>query len=133
MGKAATGEMVPANSVVYPVKGQTVDGKRHPQFLFEMEGIVSGGYFNYQQYKIEDIADAVQSLIDSNDATDVFGQPTGFNPETIREFESAVKCLRKAFVYAHRIDWLVSSDDGEDTFHERLARALLEIEGERDE
>lgn len=47
--------------------------------------------------------------------------------ETLQEFETAAKLLRKAFIYAHRIDWLLSGDDGEDTFHERLKKDLEEL------
>jgi hypothetical protein len=32
--------------------------------------------------------------------------------------------LNQALIYAQRIDWLVSGDDGEDTFHARLAEDL---------
>ena len=47
-----------------------------------------------------------------------------FSPATIREFTKAVRMLRKAAVYAQRIDWLLSSDDGEDSFHKRLKEEL---------
>jgi hypothetical protein len=32
--------------------------------------------------------------------------------------------LRKAAVYAQRVDWLLSGDDGEETFLERLKKDL---------
>lgn len=32
--------------------------------------------------------------------------------------------LRKASIYAQRIDWLMSDDDGEEEFHERLSEEL---------
>ena len=32
--------------------------------------------------------------------------------------------MRAAAIYAQRIDWLVSGDDGEETFHQRLAEEL---------
>ena len=38
--------------------------------------------------------------------------------------------LKIAQVYAQRVDWLVSGDDGEDSFHSRLNKELSEIKGE---
>ena len=40
--------------------------------------------------------------------------------EVIEQFKDAVEILRKAEIYAHRIDWLISGDDGNETFLERL-------------
>lgn len=92
---------------------------------------MSGGYYNYDQYKIEYIANEIEQLILNNDSeeTDEWGDPKGahYLPDTIAEFERAVKLLRQAFVYAHRIDWLISGDDGEDTFHQRLAHELSKL------
>jgi len=33
---------------------------------------------------------------------------------------------------AHRIDWLMAGDDGEDTFHERLANDLAKLQEDGD-
>lgn len=53
-----------------------------------------------------------------------------YTEETIAEFRKGVELLKRARVYAHRIDWLISGDDGEETFHERLREKLEELEGE---
>ena len=47
-----------------------------------------------------------------------------YSKRTIAKFRKAVKTLREAYVYAQRIDWLLSGDDGEDTFHRRLKHDL---------
>ncbi len=47
--------------------------------------------------------------------------------EVIEKFKEAVDILRKAEVYAHRIDWLLSGDDGEETFLKRLKEDLEKI------
>jgi len=39
--------------------------------------------------------------------------------------------LRKAEIYAQRIDWLVSGDDGNDTFLKRLEEDLNKLENEK--
>ena len=95
---------------------------------------MSGGHFNYDQYRIGYIADEIEELIASNyeDSLDNFGYRIGrgYTSETIAEFKTAVELLRKAQVYAQRIDWLISGDDGEDSFHKRLAEDLGKTGGE---
>jgi len=94
---------------------------------------MSGGYFDHDQFRIVQIADAVESLIVTNDdkTPDEWGNPKGrgYTPQTIARFREALICLRRAAVYAQRIDWLVSCDDGEDSFHRRLAKELANFEG----
>lgn len=51
-----------------------------------------------------------------------------YTEETIQIFKDAVKILRKAAIYANRIDWLLSGDDGEDNLKERLEKELKELE-----
>jgi hypothetical protein len=48
----------------------------------------------------------------------------GYSPEIVQHFCDAVTVLRRAQVYAQRIDWLVSGDDGPHSFVERLAEEL---------
>lgn len=43
-----------------------------------------------------------------------------YSDEVVEEFKKAVQHLGVAYVYAQRIDWLVSGDDGEESFMERL-------------
>lgn len=81
---------------------------------------MSGGHFNYKQFEIQCIGDEVEQLIIKNDSD--------FSSETIEEFKIGLEHLRKAAVYAQRIDWLVSGDDGEDTFHSRLQKDLKSIQ-----
>jgi hypothetical protein len=92
---------------------------------------MSGGYFDYDQYQISTIAETVESLILKNDSVDPdeFGDFEGhqFSPETIEEFKKGLALLKQAYVYAQRIDWLVSGDDGEDTFHQRLKNDLSKL------
>ena len=40
--------------------------------------------------------------------------------------------MKKAAIYAQRIDWLVSGDDSEESFHARLKRDLKAIEDNKD-
>jgi len=85
---------------------------------------MSGGQFDYNQYKIDEIAEQVMSFITDNysEEPNEWGYARGhrYSPETIGEFKRGLYFLKMAFIYAHRIDWLVSADDSEESFHNRL-------------
>ena len=87
---------------------------------------MSGGHFDYQQYHLTDIANSIQSVLDAN----LEEKPWyDYREDTKEEFKKAIKLLREAAIYAQRIDWLLSGDDGEDTFHSRLQEELKGIKG----
>lgn len=92
---------------------------------------MSGGHFEYTQYEIGYIADEIEQLIRTNDSTekDEYGYEKGhhYSAETIELFKEAIITLKKAQVMAHRIDWLVSGDDGEESFIERWKEDLSKI------
>ena len=110
---------------------------------------MSGGHFDYNQFRIDDIADSIEDYI--------YGHPLeeedieyyiednwleneekeyviknkhtlpnyyGYNEKTLEEFKKGLDILRKASIYAQRIDWLLSGDDGEESFHKRLKEDL---------
>ena len=91
---------------------------------------MSGGRFDYAQYHIRQIAEQIQNTIEKN------GKPRKkeyeweedkyyeFPEDIILEFKRAVAILKIAEVYANRIDWLLSWDDGEDAFRRRLKEEL---------
>lgn len=84
---------------------------------------MSGGYWDYIQYRFRDIADDIQRIIDENDATEVneWGDVRGrhYKPETIAKLEQAVRHIRETEVMLQRVDYLLEGDDSEETFHER--------------
>lgn len=103
---------------------------------------MSGGRFEYDQYKIRYIAEDVDKEIRRNGRkkTDQEIKDEGWHDpdwyekypedkfhykypdEVIKEFERGYYILRLAEIYAQRIDWLLSGDDGDDSFIERLAQ-----------
>jgi len=89
---------------------------------------MSGGHFEYQQYRIEDIAAEIEELIKSNndERKDEFGYTRGRNypPEIIEKFKEAQHTLRQAAEMAQRVDWLVSGDDGEESFLRRWQKEV---------
>jgi hypothetical protein len=110
---------------------------------------MSGGHFDYRQYEFSTIADSIESTLlrqgKKKEKDELWGDAEYYRkypddlfyytyPEEVQnKFREAITILRKAFVYVHRIDWLLSGDDGEETFIERLAEELIKLEKEKDE
>lgn len=96
---------------------------------------MSGGRFDYKQFHIGEIADDIERIIcNNNDKTlnewgDAKGR--GFEKKTIDKLTEAMHTLRRAQIMAHRIDWLLSGDDGEDTFHGRWKHDLDKLENNK--
>lgn len=108
---------------------------------------MSGGHFDYQQYRIDDIVDSIeQEVIKSGKpipekAMDYYDrQYYKEHPEEavyydypepiLRRFEESVYALKKAAIYAQRVDWLLSGDDSEESFEKRLREELAELESQ---
>lgn len=105
---------------------------------------MSGGAFDYNQYQIGYIADSIESDIEKNGKektkeelkAESWRDPSWYDKypedrchhkypdEVIEKFKEAVDLLRKAQIYAHRIDWLISGDDSEESFLKRLKQDL---------
>jgi hypothetical protein len=94
---------------------------------------MSGGHFNYDQYKIAEMAEDISLLIENNDNNDQddWGDDIGrhYPPEVIDRFKEAKATLIQAAKMATRIDWLLSGDDGEDSFIRRWNEEITK--GER--
>jgi hypothetical protein len=101
---------------------------------------MSGGYFDYNQYRIDEIADTLERIITavvnkdlpskedySNDSSWAKNYLAQSSPETLEEFKNALRTLKRAAVYAQRIDWFLSGDDGEENFHKRLKEDLEDL------
>lgn len=119
---------------------------------------MSGGYFDYAQSRIDDIADRIEDYLyghelDESDVQDLirdsFGDddepteyaiihhhtmpnPNGYRFQTPQQMKRAVKTLRKAAVYAQRIDWLLSGEDSEESFMARLIPDLKAVKQGRE-
>jgi hypothetical protein len=95
---------------------------------------MSGGRFDYQQYRLHDIAETIEEEIESNTTKpsdwDWWGQEwTGqiYSDEVIDKFKEAVAYLKVAECYAQRVDWLLSGDDGEESMLRRLKTDLEKL------
>lgn len=75
---------------------------------------MSGGHFDYKQYAILEIIEGVKAALTERDIS-----------EAARvKFNNAIDHLNTAQIYAQRIDWFLSGDDSEDSFHKRLREDL---------
>ena len=92
---------------------------------------MSGGHFNYQQHSLESIASLIDELIEYNNNTDLdrYGYPIGnnFPEDIISKFDETRRTLRLAAAMVQRIDWLVSGDDGEESFRERWDETVVPL------
>lgn len=108
---------------------------------------MSGGHFDYNQYRIREIADSIEQIIRDNgrektkeELKDEFWRGSDwyekypedlyhykYPDEIIEKFKEGLIILRQAEVYAQRIDWLLSGDDGNESFLERLEEDLNEL------
>ena len=119
---------------------------------------MSGGHFDYYQWHIRDIVYSLEDYIygHSLDEEDIdyyiedhwledkekeyviknkhtVPNLYEYSKETIKEFKKGLAILRKAYVYAQRIDWLLSGDDGEESFHKRLKEELDNLKNKKNE
>lgn len=94
---------------------------------------MSGGFFEYNQYKIYQIAEDLETVILNNGKKREHKEPweddyhRKYSDEVIAKFKEGLELLKKAHIYAHRIDWLLSDDDGEQSFLERLESDLSKL------
>jgi len=92
---------------------------------------MSGGHFDYQQHRFNDIAEEIERIIRDNGVQEPDGwEAPRYEIDTIARFREAIALLRCAYVYVQRIDWLVSCDDSEADFHRRLHNNLEALEKE---
>jgi len=114
---------------------------------------MSGGAFDYNQFKIRMIADDIEETIRNSGkekTTEELKNHYGYDyerwiekypedkfyytypPEVLKEFKAAVHNLHVAEIYAQRVDWLLSGDDGEESFIERLKKDLDKLSKEEE-
>lgn len=91
---------------------------------------MSGGHFNYAQNRISyEIACPLQQEILRNKIRPSWTREEDWDGQmwsdtTIDEFKMGLEALRVAYIYAQRIDWMLSGDDSEESFHKRLKHDL---------
>jgi hypothetical protein len=109
---------------------------------------MSGGHWNYLQYRLTDVAEDIDKLIEQN------GKPKTeeelkeenwhddewykkypedlnhheYSDEVIKQFKAASTMVKIAQIYMQRMDWLLSGDDGSESFLKRIDEDLKKLE-----
>lgn len=83
---------------------------------------MSGGYFDYNQYRLQEMIDKLERREErirqlDDDAYD-------FLTEDLIQDAKVIALLAQIFL--QRVDWLLSGDDGPETFKERIKEDLLD-------
>ena len=108
---------------------------------------MSGGHWDYLQYRLADVAEDIGKLIDQNgqlkNAEELKEERWNddawyekypeekyhheYPDEVIKQFQHAEKIILIAQTYMQRLDWLLSGDDGEESFIRRLNEDLKTV------
>jgi hypothetical protein len=108
---------------------------------------MSGGHWDYLQYRFTDVVEDIQNIVERNGKektreelkNESWRDPEWYEKypedkfhhkypdEVIKEFNKGAEIIKKAQVYMQRIDWLLSGDDGEESFIERLKEDLEKL------
>jgi len=95
---------------------------------------MSGGHFDYNQHRIEDIKEGFERIISRLDKPitnrHYYDEESSLseyvdNKEKFKnQLDLGIIILKIAKIYTQRVDWFISGDDGEETFYERLVEDL---------
>lgn len=93
---------------------------------------MSGGHFEYNEWRIYDIADEIEQKIVNSENPDPDNEEQRWSliesPEALKEMKRGLKVIRQAYIYIHRIDYLLSGDDSEESFVKRVRKELSDFE-----
>lgn len=105
---------------------------------------MSGGSMDYVSWKIQDAANHIQKELENSELRRKSGRffdvskyyqdrhpnvgylksPKALTDAVIKRLSDALICVRKAAIYAQRVEWLTSGDDGHESFCLRLDEEL---------
>ena len=80
---------------------------------------MSGGTFDYKQYAIIEIIEKLEQVLEEQDDSE--------NVQMI--IREAIHALKRAHIFAHRIDWYLAADYEAESLYKRLAEDLAELGG----
>jgi len=83
---------------------------------------MSGGFFNYEQYRIHDIIIRLEQALENEWIL------ANYSKEVIHYIRKDIELLNEAYVLTQRLDWLLSGDDSEETFFERLKEDMKNLD-----
>ena len=77
---------------------------------------MSGGEFDYIQFRFSNVAHEIRKWIEKYGGC--------YSEATVQKLEETAAQLELAGKMLHRVDWFISGDDGEESFHERWKTEL---------
>jgi hypothetical protein len=112
---------------------------------------MSGGHWDYLQYRFTDVAEDIKKLIEKNGKEKTERELSEdswrdlewyekypddkfhyrYSDEIIEKFKEGLKHIELAHIYMQRLDWLLSGDDGDESFMSRLEDDLKKLDDER--
>lgn len=84
---------------------------------------MSGGHYNnhgYVYYQVEQFADELEMDIRNNNRKNEYNYCPDFSEETLQILKKELHNIRRVATLMRHIDYLYSSDYGEDTFAEQI-------------
>ena len=88
---------------------------------------MSGGYFDYKNYALNEIAHQLEHLIKSNNVEDEYGYKRNYTDDTLKTFYSATLISKMLEIMLHEIDYLVCSDTSEEDFDSALTNKIIKL------
>jgi len=97
---------------------------------------MSGGTFDYKQYAITEIIEKLEQVLEEQGKPNPDYGRYSWEPKLLRDdsenvqmiIREAIHALKRAHIFAQRIDWYLAGDDGEESLFKRLAEELEQLE-----
>ena len=90
---------------------------------------MSGGFFDYQDYRLEEMAKALRLEIAKCRQKPEWAEAwSDYSCSFLAEMSKAYNQLVELRVRLHRLDWVLSGDDSEETFFRKLLSELEQVE-----
>lgn len=94
---------------------------------------MSGGYFDYNCFRISQFADELKHEIEINNDESIneYGDKRGFGfeKETLSRLVTAQAIIETASKLSREIEWLYSGDHGEESFNRLVDRIMAGLDG----
>lgn len=106
---------------LYDNSKDLIESLKKDEYFFEKDG----------KYFIDDYRGLYEIIISDCESEEYADGKWYFEIEddcVLEEFKKGLKILKTAAIYAQRIDWFLSGDDGEESFKRRLKEELEELE-----
>ena len=81
---------------------------------------MSGGHWEFKQWELTSLADAISQDIEKAGTVSEFGYKHPDDKHLVAGLKTAEKLIRASGDLVHHLDWCLSGDTGEDTLKKQL-------------